>query len=424
MAGSEGFSMRRVGLAVLFLILGACGADSEPAVTEAPGAAGVITTQSATPTTEAPSTTVVSTLPVATTSVPTTTTALAETTTTSTPRRWTVASAGRNPDDPLGSGPVAGSGCAPGSDQLPDGVWFGWLDEVGGAKVEFDLACLIPGQVEPVVSNNNRKLRTIPVGPDAMVYAGRSDPAPYAQWRAGDTVDARPGGNAPGLPATYGYWLFVNDGAVTELSRYPGAVAWREGRSADWPPIFPGCCDGGTVAPPSPPGPLPASGWPADGFYYTYAEAETSDNIDLMLGRWSLCRDHPGTCPEWWTGDEVFLDGDTIERRLEMNRSLQTVVRPIWAEAPIIGTGAAFGDLRAAIEDAAAKHGVDDTGANWEEIIDLSSDPDFPFAYTDDGAIAYRGPGGVELTTWDWWYVLEMRDGKPILYADAGIVAG
>jgi hypothetical protein len=294
-----------------------------------------------------------------------------------------------------------------------------------GINVDFDLACITPGHATPVVANSRRTIRTIPVAADARVYSGVSESFAYADWMAEDTVDAKPGGNAPGLPLTYPYWLFVNGGEVTELARYPGAAAWREGRPADWPPIIPGCCDGGTVAPASPPGPLPASGWPADGFYSAYAETETSDYLDLVIGRWASCRDHPGVCPEWWTGGEVFVDGDTIERRLELNQATTTVVLSIGAAAPIIGNGAAFSRLRGALDDAASRHGIEDgSESSWNLVIEQSSDPDFPFVVTDDGAIGFRGPGGVELTTWEWWYVLEISNGRPVLYAHAGIVAG
>lgn len=38
-----------------------------------------------------------------------------------------------------------GSGCVPGATELPDGIWFGFLDEVSETTVAFDLACWFSG---------------------------------------------------------------------------------------------------------------------------------------------------------------------------------------------------------------------------------------------------------------------------------------
>jgi hypothetical protein len=64
-----------------------------------------------------------------------------------------------------------GSGCNPGSGALPDGVWFGFLDDVTEMTIDFDLACYLscdPGEGFHV-GNQSQRIRTLTVDPTAIV---------------------------------------------------------------------------------------------------------------------------------------------------------------------------------------------------------------------------------------------------------------
>ena len=135
------------------------------------------------------------------------------------------------PGAPLpGSAGAGGSGCAPGSGQLPDGVWFGYVHATGATSIDFDLACLYVGDIAYVkgaedgvevdndyyIRNVNPTLRTVPMAVSATVYEidGSSIgflTGPFAGW--------------PVDPAAYiacpsnwcGVWLFINGGEATEI---------------------------------------------------------------------------------------------------------------------------------------------------------------------------------------------------------------
>lgn len=126
------------------------------------------------PVTMAPTTT--------TTTAPTTTTTAATTTTTGGP--YVVDIPDFFPLAPLsGSGGAGGSGCAPGAGPLPDGVWLGYVDAIGAASVDFDLACFYFGETaytkgaedgmavanDWYARNVNPTVRTVPVAAGATV---------------------------------------------------------------------------------------------------------------------------------------------------------------------------------------------------------------------------------------------------------------
>ena len=117
--------------------------------------------------------------------------------------------------------------------------------------------------------------------------------------------------NAPGLPDGRPFWIFVNSGVVTEMAQYPDAIDWVT-RASAWPGLVPGCCEGGTVAPPSPVGPWPDEGWPADGFY-SVVEEVSDDEIEVTMRKWLSCSDYPDRCAPWWTGGEVITDPDSAD---------------------------------------------------------------------------------------------------------------
>jgi hypothetical protein len=72
-----------------------------------------------------------------------------------------VAAFGPNPDRALGDSLAVGSGCSPGTDSLPGGVWFGWVTDSTTARIEFDLACLWPGRIKAAAGNDALQIRTI-----------------------------------------------------------------------------------------------------------------------------------------------------------------------------------------------------------------------------------------------------------------------
>ena len=408
--------MGRFALSFVFLaVIAACGTSSDVPGTSEPAA---------TSTTSAEATTT-SSVPVA----PTTTTAPRTTTVPPTTAVWTVAASGRNPGQSPESSAAVGSGCSPGTDLLPDGVWFGWVTDFGTDQVDFDLACLWPGRLEPAAGNDASRVRPVPVTTDTLIYLGGADPVRYGDWSPRGAATAAV--NAPGLPGTLPFWLFVNSGVVTELAEYPNPVDWARSASA-WPGLIAGCCGDGTVVPASPSDPWPEEGWPADGFYAISVDDETETSYDLTLARWLSCRDHPGVCLEFWVGDEVFTDPDlpTLRRTLPLDEDLTVVIMPIsrLSEAAIVGDGVAFRDLLSDLDDAVAEWHPDDLWSSSSELLN-GTDPDFPFEIAvyrsgEPAAVGYRGPGGSLLVTWDFWHGLEIRDRRPVLYVDAGATAG
>jgi len=133
----------------------------------------------------------------------------------------------------------------------------------------------------------------------------------------------------------------------------------------------------------------------------------------------------------------VVTDPDlpTLQRTLPLDADLTVVIRPISREpAMIVGDGIAFRDLLSDLHDAVAEWMAEFEASLFlenpsPELRALTADPEFPFGIGgalydgDPGTGGYRGPGG-SLLTWDFWLVLEIRDGLPVLYIDAGTVAG
>ena len=397
--------------------------DADPG-TSAPPTAEAIPAESSTTTIAAVSTTT-------TTAVSSTTATSNGTTTSMLPEAvWTVGAYGRTPTESLSVTGSLGSGCAPGSDVLPDGIWFGWVEDSGPGHVGFDLACLWPGRIEPAVSNDAVKVRSVATSADTVVYLDSASPVSFSAW-GGEIADAE---NAPGLPDGRPFWIFVNNAVVTEMAQYPEAIDWML-RTSAWPGLVPGCCEGGTVAPPSPAGPWPDEGWPADGFY-SVVEDISHDAIEVNMRKWLRCSDYPDMCPAWWTGGEVTTEPDapTLRRSIPCDRDLTVVILPMMSDTTIVGDGyalrALLDDLNAAIETSFFP------AVSWDELTQLATDPKFPFggpygrglAGGDD--LGYRGPGGVHLTPYSGqaslpgWTALELRGGRPILYLHAGIIAG
>ncbi len=149
------------------------------------------------------------------------------TTTTAPARRivYSIATHGLHPGPLSGSGGWWGSGCSPGSSTLPDGIWWGYIEEASSSSISFDLACLRwadESDDDPatedygwVIENSNPKVRAVPVDPDATVTCRWVDcppfPYPYSEWIRDGRVPHGDWGREGGL------WLYINGGAITEI---------------------------------------------------------------------------------------------------------------------------------------------------------------------------------------------------------------
>jgi hypothetical protein len=263
----------------------------------------------------------------------------------------------------------------------------------------------------------------------AKVYRAGGGTITYIDWI--ETSIETPAANAPGLAPTLPYWMFVNNGAATEISQYPEPIRWARSATA-WPDLSPGCCDAGDIAPPSPTEPWPGDGWPVDGFYAVTVDAETAGGYDLDIHKWLSCENAPTICPYFWVGDEVVINPEEppLRRSFPFDDTTTVVITPIFSDVAIVGDGNAFGDLNTDLRRAIAERAAGDE-LDWDALRDRGADPDFPFGAlawpggTTPGPIGYRGPGGSHLTPpAAWWMTLELRDGRPFLYIHAGIVAG
>lgn len=118
-----------------------------------------------------------------------------------------------------GAGSLYGSGCSPGSDRLPDGIWFGYIDRADNSAIEFDLMCFGPGPEGPGdITNSNPKLRTVPVAEGATVHRIMADAVLVWAAIAYPTWLATPPDPAVCPPEGCRLvWLYVNEGHVTEV---------------------------------------------------------------------------------------------------------------------------------------------------------------------------------------------------------------
>jgi len=223
-------------LAVLTLLLVACSGTSSTTTTAGTTAPETTTTAPATTTTAAATTTTEATTTEATTTTAATTTTEATTTTTAaatttTAPEYTVANYGLFP--PVFAGTDAhGSGCAPGSPTLPDGIWFGFVTSVTTTAYSFDLACFWTGQAavdhatangdeafDFYIGNDNPTLRTVTFDPAGTAYwidASASDltpqPIPMPDWPSNTGSHYVP---CPGQSCAV--WVYINGGVATEL---------------------------------------------------------------------------------------------------------------------------------------------------------------------------------------------------------------
>jgi hypothetical protein len=188
------------------LVATACGGDDDAVATTVTAATSLPSASTTAATTAAPPTT--------TTAATTTTTAATTTTTIDTN---TLAS---------------GSGCTPGTDDLPDGEWFGLVADASAGEVEFDLACWFTGDAATMASaedgeespppndyyvrNTNPALRKVTIAADAQVVwlPNVGDPASaltiaYSDWLA--ERDIR------GVELQPSVWITITDDEVVAI---------------------------------------------------------------------------------------------------------------------------------------------------------------------------------------------------------------
>jgi hypothetical protein len=153
--------------------------------------------------------------PVTSTSGPTTTTTPA--TSTTTPDTNTLAS---------------GSGCTPGSDELPDGEWFGYVLGAAPGVVDFDLACWFSGDAADLaaaedgeespapngyyIRNVNPQVRTVDVSPtvEVLAMANIGDPATEGPMAFDDWVALR----VDDAEVPMDVWVVVEDDLVVSIT--------------------------------------------------------------------------------------------------------------------------------------------------------------------------------------------------------------
>ncbi len=171
-----------------------------------------------------------------TTTLATTTTAASTTTTppaTAAPTTTAATTTTAVPTTTIDTDALAeGSGCTPGTDELADGEWFGYVDAVAAETLEFDLACWFSGDAAVLASaedgeespppndyyirNVNPQLRSVTIAADAEVawLPNVGDPTSeetvvYASWVAGRELR--------GVELQPGVWLTIEDGEVTGI---------------------------------------------------------------------------------------------------------------------------------------------------------------------------------------------------------------
>jgi hypothetical protein len=185
-------------LTTIVVLLAACSGDGDDATTTSETPGSTTTSQPATTSTTPPPTT-------------TTTSALSTSTTES---------------DPLAP---EGSGCAPGTAELPDGEWYGQVDAFDATGISFDLACWFTGEAAEVaaaddgeespppndyyVRNENDEVRLLMVAVDTPVtWYPSGDPNDVVEGTFADWTEY-----LDGVEFRLGIWMTVTGGQLTEI---------------------------------------------------------------------------------------------------------------------------------------------------------------------------------------------------------------
>ncbi|MDJ0954285.1 MAG: hypothetical protein QNJ81_11460 [Acidimicrobiia bacterium] len=222
-------------------------------------------------------------------------------------------------------------------------------------------------------------------------------------------------------------------------------------------PVTQPCCSVPATGPVSPSGPLPPSGWPADGFYSAVASRTLPTTIELEIRRWIPCAELYSYCETEPPENGVVADPDeSIVRTVELDASVTVVIQPINFPSedeppPLQASGTGFVELLTHLDNAVDRWVAEPLlsgsplGEVYEALAVNSTDPAFPFGFHQDwGELSYRGPLGSYLTffpywreladgdtslrgengLYNWWSALEIRSGKPVLYLFANRIAG
>ena len=121
-----------------------------------------------------------------------------------------------DPDPLPGSGGATGSGCSPGTEELPDGAWFGDILSKTDIDIRFDLACLYwepDRDPDFSIENVNPTVREIEVSSETPILAqpefGEFQEIAFRDW-------TEPCATRFGFPCPV--WIYINDGRVTFIS--------------------------------------------------------------------------------------------------------------------------------------------------------------------------------------------------------------
>jgi hypothetical protein len=229
--------IRRIALlGVMVLLVASCGDDDvleSSTPTTATTAAPTTVAETTVATTAAP-TTVAPTTVAPTTVAPTTVAPMTvATTVVAAPQFPIIFESPGSPAFPAvfgNAGDPNGSGCAPGGDVLPDGVWFGYAEGVAQGVITFDLACYFTDAAADTASlagdcdtefgqycvrNNNPKTFAVPISGTADVFyieAGtwKMNPVAPSAWPVSGSYLTCPGQQC-------GAWLYINGGDATGI---------------------------------------------------------------------------------------------------------------------------------------------------------------------------------------------------------------
>lgn len=124
-----------------------------------------------------------------------------------------------------------GSGCEPGSNELPDGEWYGGVRGFDAEGIGFDLACLYTGEAaeaaaaedeeEPppndyYVRNQNELVRQLDVGAETpLTWYTSGDPSDEVHGTFLEWIDF-----LSTQEAYLGIWVTVEGGEVTEIREW------------------------------------------------------------------------------------------------------------------------------------------------------------------------------------------------------------
>ena len=327
---------------------------------------------------------------------------------------------------------MLGSGCTPGGDTLADGIWFGYVVTAAASELSLDLTCLHPG-TPPMLTNDLARLRDVPVDTDTVVFPTPTAGVPYDLWE----------------PEPMPVWIYINDGMATEIA-YPTSDYMID---TGWTakditlPVAGGCCGTMYQGPASPTKAWPMEGLPADGVYAVDVETDAAaGDYVLTIRRFVSCDAQPAQCVPGYEAGGMFIEDEKIVRRVD--GQAQMTVRIIGVDVEdgttaIEGLGNDLAALHRGIQESWDEYIQPKLDAGWdtnritEELIRLGeADPEFPYgAMPSVGGVellGYRGPQGIFLydvvfshqTLLDWATQLEIVDGRPILYIEAGRIAG